>query len=344
MNAVALYFASGQTFFWGIVVLLALSAARLCLRKPPFRPALRVAAIVAILLVGLSATPLPYWLYGLWAAPALAIALDPLPPRTSRRLRRLGISAALIVMSIFALIVECPYHVMSRRGTPFARSLIVIGDSITAGVGDDTVTWPRLLDDELPVRVVDLSRAGETCAYALPRAEAISVREPSTTIILLEIGGNDMLGWTSVSQFRRDLDRLLAAVSRSGATVYLMELPLPPLHNGYGAAQRALARKHGALLIPKRFFARVLAAPGATSDGLHLSQRGGRYPSPPPPPHASDLRIRLLIPCLALTRRPGAAPGPERKVAFCVPAVPPPLRAPLRMPQFLPRSPPPRPK
>jgi lysophospholipase L1-like esterase len=35
-----------------------------------------------------------------------------------------------------------------------------------------------------------------------------------------------------------------------------------------------LAKEHGVILIPKRFLARVLGMPGATTDGLHLSNTG----------------------------------------------------------------------
>jgi acyl-CoA thioesterase-1 len=56
----------------------------------------------------------------------------------------------------------------------------------------------------------------------------------------------------------------------------MQELPLPPLGNRYGVAQRALAKKYGAALVPKWCLAWVLAKEGATVDGLHLSERGNR--------------------------------------------------------------------
>jgi len=276
MHAIALHFASGMTFFWRMVLLVALSAARLWLRKPAFRSARRLATIAAILLVALSATPLPYWLYGLWAVPVAAMLASPLPLPTGPTLRRLGLSLAVILVSLTTLTLELSYVATGQPEGPTARTLVVIADSISAGVGDETTTWPALLERERELGVVDLSRPGETCASALRAAEALEVQDPARTIVLLEIGGNDMLGWASVAQFRQDLDRLLGVVARSGAPVYLMELPLPPFHNGYGAAQRSLAPEHGAVLIPKRYFARVLGARGATIDGLHLSQRGQR--------------------------------------------------------------------
>ena len=54
----------------------------------------------------------------------------------------------------------------------------------------------------------------------------------------------------------------------------MFELPLPPLFNRYAIDQRELAAEYGVLLIPKRRLTCVLAASGATLDGLHLSARG----------------------------------------------------------------------
>jgi lysophospholipase L1-like esterase len=54
----------------------------------------------------------------------------------------------------------------------------------------------------------------------------------------------------------------------------MFELPLPPFRADCGRAQRRLAAQYGAVLIPRRFFARVLAEPENTVDGIHLSRQG----------------------------------------------------------------------
>ena len=54
----------------------------------------------------------------------------------------------------------------------------------------------------------------------------------------------------------------------------MLELPLFPLQNAFGEAQRQVAAKYGVALLPKRCFAAVLGTEGATHDGLHLSQVG----------------------------------------------------------------------
>jgi lysophospholipase L1-like esterase len=56
----------------------------------------------------------------------------------------------------------------------------------------------------------------------------------------------------------------------------MLELPLFPFENAYGLEQRRVARRHHLTLIPKRFFLDVLRIPGATVDGIHLSDSGQR--------------------------------------------------------------------
>jgi acyl-CoA thioesterase-1 len=93
-------------------------------------------------------------------------------------------------------------------------------------------------------------------------------------LVLLEIGGNDLLGSTSLADFERDLDELLQGLRGPGRIVVMFELPLPPFCNGFGRAQRRLAHKNNVRLIPKRVFVEVLTTEGATVDSVHLSRRG----------------------------------------------------------------------
>jgi hypothetical protein len=83
-------------------------------------------------------------------------------------------------------------------------------------------------------------------------------------------------GWDTflTHAFERGLDVLLAKLAVGGRTVILLELPLPPFHNRYGAAQRPVARRHRVFLVPKRVLMGVLTSEGATLDTIHLSRRG----------------------------------------------------------------------
>src|SRR5437764_1030097 len=80
----------------------------------------------------------------------------------------------------------------------------------------------------------------------------------SGSLVLAEIGGNDILGDTGPEAFGRGLDALLGRLRAGGRTVVMLELPLPPSYNRYGEAQRRLARRHGAFLVPKRVLLGVM--------------------------------------------------------------------------------------
>ena len=83
-----------------------------------------------------------------------------------------------------------------------------------------------------------------------------------------------MLGGTDASVFRTKLDILVSSLRADKHQVLLLELPLLPFQNAYGAAQRDVAAKHGVAMLPKRCFAGVLGTENGTLDGLHLSQAG----------------------------------------------------------------------
>ena len=149
--------------------------------------------------------------------------------------------------------------------------ILVIGDSVTAGLNDDDDTWPRKLARQFEIEVVDVSQPGATLKSALRQNKNLGERKG---IVLLEIGGNDMLEGLPVRQFETDLATLLKYVVRPDRSVIMLELPLPPFYQEYGVAQRRQAALHRVQMIPKRNFARVLTGNGSTVDGIHLSDVG----------------------------------------------------------------------
>jgi acyl-CoA thioesterase-1 len=93
-------------------------------------------------------------------------------------------------------------------------------------------------------------------------------------VVLLEIGGNDLLGGTTTTDFERDLDGLMTALRAPDRQLILFELPLPPFRHEYGYIQRRLSQKHQVALVPKRVFLGILAGGDSTLDSIHLSQAG----------------------------------------------------------------------
>jgi len=181
---------------------------------------------------------------------------------------RLAIFAWLAVAA-----ADLPWHIIPQPRLATSRTLTIIGDSVTAGIGGDeqSTRWPHLLAEQHPLQVQDLSHIGETAESARRRLATIPV---TGEVVLIEIGGNDILGSTTPGAFRTVLNGLLAAVAAPGRQLLMSELPLPPFLNQWGDIQRTAAAEHSVLLIPKQVFLSVLARGDSTLDTIHLSQQG----------------------------------------------------------------------
>lgn len=227
-------------------------------------------AILGWLLLLISSPLQPLWLYGLEMAGFIVWLW------TNRKLStpcaiRICASLSLLAVSLLLALHELR-HALSPGIPPIiAQRFCVIGDSLSAGVRTNEVSWPAVLAKRHDVQVASFARPGARLQDALAQADHLT---PSDTLVLLEIGGNDLLGGTPLREFERDMTRLLDAVSKPGRVMLMLELPLPPLCNLYGAAQRHIADKFGVVLIPKRHLVAVLCGQAATIDGLHLSQSG----------------------------------------------------------------------
>ncbi|QDU61637.1 Esterase TesA precursor [Planctomycetes bacterium Pan216] len=181
--------------------------------------------------------------------------------------------AALLGSCTIALALESPHHLRWNLSPAPNRRLTVIGDSITAGTGtlDASQRWPAILARRHDLTVQDISHAGDTVSLAMKRLDTSPIE---ADVVLIELGGNDLLGSTNSHDFARDLDALLARVATPERQVVMLELPLPPFCNEYGRAQRRLAHKHGVVLAPKRYLLSVIAPSTATLDTIHLTRNG----------------------------------------------------------------------
>lgn len=267
MNWFVYHIASGHVFFTGVALVIVAALASTSTKPIANRVAVP-AFLIGAVAIAISSTAIPYWYYAFAVVVTVVWALS----RYLRKLRRWA-PYAVIAAWVIAAVLEIPYHVTPTISPVSSRSITVIGDSVTAGVGgnDKSEKWPALLADRHDLTVQDISHMGATAASALKR---VKQHEIASFIVILEIGGNDLLVSTPSAEFSRDLDALLRHVSAPGRQVIMFELPLPPFQHEYGRIQRSLAHKHNVSLVPKRIFLSVLATNDATLDTIHLSQAG----------------------------------------------------------------------
>ncbi len=149
--------------------------------------------------------------------------------------------------------------------------IAVIGDSISAGVGTLVPTWPVVMQQRTGTIVKNLSQAGAT---VIEGRKMVAQLTPADHFVLIEIGGNDLIGDESPNVFAEGLESMLAKATAPERNVAMFELPLLPERIEFGQIQRRLAAKYNVVLIPKRFFTQVISGRDATSDGLHLTEVG----------------------------------------------------------------------
>lgn len=140
-----------------------------------------------------------------------------------------------------------------------ARTLLVIGDSLSAGYGmAQEDTWvallrKRLQDEGYGYEVVNASISGDTTTGGLRRLpRALEQHRP--VVVVIELGGNDGLRATPVPVIRDNLARMIELSREAGAKVVLAGMQIPGNYGGsytraFAAVYPELAREHGVALI-----------------------------------------------------------------------------------------------
>ena len=123
--------------------------------------------------------------------------------------------------------------------TVFAKRILILGDSISAGYGmNPQQGWVALLqnqlDREFPKQhqVINASVSGETTSGALARLpKLLTTHQPH--VVVIELGGNDALRGQPPQMMQKNLSQLIQLSQKSSAKVMLFGMKIPP---NYGKA------------------------------------------------------------------------------------------------------------
>jgi acyl-CoA thioesterase-1 len=269
MNPVVVQIANGNAFFIGIGMTVLAFALRLWL-SGRFEVILLTALwLIGISLVILSATPLPLGYYFCWFG--LCIWARLAFSKQSSPKSKVLVVVSFAIVSLAVCLVELPFHLAKQIPVSKGQTIYVIGDSISAGIELKEKTWPSALSDLSHLKVVNLARPGATLETAVNQIPGVA---STNSLVILEMGGNDLLGSTDSHTFYLQLDTLLRKLKSKDSQIVMFELPLLPFWNAYGRDQRILANEYHVILIPKKILVQVFGTKGDTLDGLHLSQKG----------------------------------------------------------------------
>lgn len=163
------------------------------------------------------------------------------------------------------------------RLSPLAREDVILafGDSLTHGTGTDaTQAYPARLQALIGRRVVNAGVPGETTAEGLRRLpQALEAHHPR--LLLLCLGGNDMLRRQASGQTAENLRSMVRLAKEEGVEVVLIGVPEPRLFSGPPAYYAEIAGEFG-LPYEGGAFDEVLKTPGLKSDPIHANGDGYR--------------------------------------------------------------------
>jgi acyl-CoA thioesterase-1 len=119
-----------------------------------------------------------------------------------------------------------------------ARTLLVVGDSLSAAYGMDMGSgWVALLGKRLErqkydYQVVNASISGDTTANGLVRLPGLlATHRPA--IVIIELGGNDGLRGLALEQMKHNITAMVSKAKAGRARVLLVGMQLPPNYGDY---------------------------------------------------------------------------------------------------------------
>ncbi len=271
MTELLFHVAGGRVFLALAACLTILVVAGYFLRGDGVSRWFHFAMLTGIAGVLISGPALPRGVLPLWTVLAIiALAEGFLRARDGRMLCGPA-SAVLAVATCGAMLMELPYQRLPAPATP--PSIHVLGDSLSAGIGRESFTWPERLEEITGFSVNSTARPGARLADGPEQLRGI---EDEDALVIVLLGGNDILLRRPRGEFERHLRALLEELTDGERQTLMFELPVVAGYRPYGRVQRRLAREHNVPLIPGRVLARVLSAHEGTSDGIHLTDNGHR--------------------------------------------------------------------
>jgi lysophospholipase L1-like esterase len=184
------------------------------------------------------------------------------------------IGCCVAVLCMLAALASC------RKGPQLPRLgpddvVLAFGDSLTFGTGArDEESYPDVLAGLIQRKVVRAAVPGEVTAQGLRRlSQALDTHRPR--ILLLCLGGNDMLRRVNDATIVANLRAMIAQARQHGTTVVLLGVPRPALFGGSATFYAELADEYG-LAYEGEAINTVLRDPGLKSDPIHPNAQGYR--------------------------------------------------------------------
>ena len=141
-------------------------------------------------------------------------------------------------------------HAPVANAASKGANIILLGDSLGAayGVGEDA-GFVALTEKRFGVTILNASIAGSTTADGLDRLQK-DVLDRDPKVVIIELGGNDLLQSVPRDDTRHNLEAMIQAVQKAGAAVVLVGADGPLGAGGLTTIMRDLSHQYGTACVP----------------------------------------------------------------------------------------------
>ena len=151
------------------------------------------------------------------------------------------------------------------------KTIVCLGDSITVGVGSGPgESYPERLAGKLGVDVVNEGESGDTAAQGLARLDQVLADDP--WMVIVELGGNDILHQVPPEQTERSLRRILEKLLAARTVPVLVEVDAP-----FGASYKGIYGRLGKeyhVPVVEDAIGKILRDRSLKSDTVHPNAEG----------------------------------------------------------------------
>jgi lysophospholipase L1-like esterase len=208
----------------------------------------------------------------------------------------------LAIAAMSVVLAGCGGEVpnLGSRGS----TIVCLGDSITAGVGARRGEgYPALLEAALGVEVIAVGVPGDTSADGRARLDGALAADP--WLVVVALGGNDLLRRRPTEATEADLAAIVEGVLAAGAVPMLVEVRGPFFGRSAAMFER-LGERYGVPVVDG-VLADVLADRALKSDAIHPNADGYRV--------IAGALADAIEPLVAERRRRGLPLAPARPEA-----------------------------
>lgn len=190
--------------------------------------------------------------------------------------RLLEILALLLVLMFFVWVYgnrsTDRYDPIVQDATVEQYQVVAFGDSIIEGLGaKPDQDFVSILEDRLNIPILNLGHRGDTTLTATLRLTEVLSHNPE--IIILSLGGNDVLQGVDVEQRFRNLDYIISQIKKSDAEIILMGVRTGVWQDPYQQDFIQYAASRNIIFIPN-VLEGILFNPLRLSDPVHPNNKG----------------------------------------------------------------------